>query len=309
MSDKLTIGLYGLGKMGKNIGLNMLGKNYNLVVYNRSKDKYAEFKYRATCADSISDFIKALRSKSSNIIVWVMLTAGSPTNDAISELMQYLVPNDILIDGSNSRYTDSINNSRKLFEKGIKYLDAGCSGGPSGARNGMSIMVGGDKQTFDKLEELIRDLSVKDGYLYTGSAGSGHFTKMVHNAIEYGMMQSIAEGLELLENGPYKDLNLEHICNLWQHGSVIRSYLVETAMKALSKDPKLSLVAPYVEDSGEGRWSVETAISYGVPLPVITHSLFERFASRSDKKFANRALAAMRHEFGGHDVKLAENEK
>ena len=306
MGDKFTIGLYGLGKMGKNIGLNILDKKYDLVVYNRSKDKYADFNYRATCADSVNNFISTLRSKSKNIIVWVMLTAGDPTNDAIAELMVQMVQGDILIDGSNSRYTDSINNSAKLAQKGIRYLDAGCSGGPSGARNGMSIMVGGDKPSYDRLENLFSDLSVNEGYLFTGPAGSGHFTKMVHNAIEYGMMQSIAEGLELLSSGPYKDLSIERICNLWQHGSVIRSYLVDCAMKAISKDPKLANIAPYVEDSGEGRWSVETAIAYGVPLPVITHSLFERFASRSQIKFANRALAAMRHEFGGHDVKLSK---
>jgi 6-phosphogluconate dehydrogenase len=190
-----------------------------------------------------------------------------------------------------------------MRSKGIKLIDAGCSGGPSGALNGMSTMVGGDADAVKEVEQLFRDVSVPNGYLFCGPAGSGHFVKMVHNAIEYGMMQSIAEGLELIENGPYRELDMPAICDLWDNGSVIRGYLIELASRALKKDRHLDGIMPYVPDTGEGRWSVEAAIEHDVPFSVITQSLFERFSSRSEKRFGNRMLSALRHEFGGHDVK------
>ena len=184
-------------------------------------------------------------------------------------------------------------------------LDAGCSGGPSGARNGMSIMVGGDEQAYKALEGVLKDLSVQNGVLYTGPAGSGHFVKMVHNAIEYGMMESIAEGMDLVANGPYKDLELADICRLWNHGSVIRGYLIELTARAIEKDGKLKSIEPYVEDTGEGRWSVDAAVEHAIPFAAISASLFERFRSRSDENYSHRLLAALRHEFGGHAIKEA----
>ncbi len=295
------IGIAGLGKMGANIALQMLSKGYVVTVQNRSRGPADELATKgARSAASIEELIASLKHPRT---VWFMLTAGKPTIDAVREAAAYLQSGDTVIDGSNSHYNESVMLSRELAAKGIAYLDAGCSGGPSGALSGMSIMVGGDRKAFEAHEGLFRDLSVTDGYLYTGRSGSGHFTKMVHNAIEYGMMESIGEGLELMEDGPYSDVDLAKVCRLWNNGSVIRGYLIELAARALEKDPKLSSVAPYVEDNGEGRWAVQAAVEHGVPFGAISSSLYERFGSRSTKRYGKRVLAALRHEFGGHEVK------
>jgi 6-phosphogluconate dehydrogenase len=303
MDKSQEIGLIGLGKMGKNIGLNMMRNGYKIVVYNRSPEKTEEIGAQgAGKSYSIDEMVGRLKAPR---LVWVMLTAGNATNEMIEQLAGKLDKGDIVIDGSNSNYKDNIALYELMKSKGISLVDAGCSGGPSGALAGMCTMVGGDADVCKQLESLFKDLSIKNGYLYTGSAGSGHFVKMVHNAVEYGMMQSIAEGLELMEAGPYKDLDLKSICDLWNNGSVVRGYLIELAARALQKDRHLSAIKPYVEDTGEGRWSIQTAIDYGVPFSVISDSLYERFRSRSDIHFGNRVLAALRHEFGGHDVKKA----
>lgn len=289
--------------MGKNIGYNMLAHDYKVIASNRSPAPLDEIASKgAVKASSIENLVKRLPAQR---IVWVMLTAGEPTVHAIKELSKHLEPGDIVIDGSNSNYKESIMLYNMLKEKGIMMLDAGCSGGPSGALRGMCIMAGGDNDAYEIVKGIFKDLSVDNGYIYTGAAGSGHFVKMVHNAIEYGMMQAIAEGLELLKEGPYKDLKLADICDLWQNGSVVRSYLVELAARALHKDNGLSKIAPYVEDTGEGRWAIESAIEHDVPFNVITASLYERFKSRSKNNYSDRVLAALRHEFGGHDVKSA----
>lgn len=299
--SKREIGLIGLGKMGKNIGYNMLSHDYKVLAFNRSPAPLDEIASKgAAKASSIEDLVKKLPIQR---IVWVMLTAGEPTVNAIKELSKHLEPGDIVIDGSNSNYNESVMLYNLLKQKGIMMLDAGCSGGPSGALHGMCTMVGGDKEAWELTKNIFKDLSVDNGYLYTGGAGSGHFVKMVHNAVEYGMMQAIGEGMELLKEGPYKDLELSPICDLWQNGSVVRSYLVELASRAFKKDNELSKIAPYVEDTGEGRWAIQTAIEYNIPFNVITTSLYERFESRSKNHFSARVLAALRHEFGGHDVK------
>lgn len=304
MDKNTEIGLIGLGKMGRGIALNMVRNGYRVVAYNRSRDKVDEIgNHGAGKAYTVEEMVGRLKPKR---IIWVMLTAGTPTNEIIEQLAGMLDKGDIVIDGSNSNYRDSIALYELMKGKGISLIDAGCSGGPSGALNGMCTMVGGDREACKEVEQLFRDLSIKNGYLYTGSAGSGHFVKMVHNAVEYGMMQSIAEGLELMEIGPYKDLDLQSICELWNNGSVVRGYLIELAARALKKDRHLSAIKPYVEDTGEGRWSIQTAIDYGVPFSAISDSLYERFRSRSDIHFGNRVLAALRHEFGGHDVKKAD---
>lgn len=295
------IGIYGLGKMGKNIALNMLDNGYKVVAYNRSPEPRIEVsKKGAIAVSSLKELVGKLAAPR---IVWLMLPSGDATSDAINELSSMLEKGDIVIDGSNSRYKDTLERYNVLKANGIKMLDAGCSGGPSGARNGMCIMVGGEREVYGELKDFFRKLSVSDGSLYTGSAGSGHFVKMVHNAIEYGFMQSLAEGAELLDRGPYKDLNLKDIFKLWNNGSVIKSYLVELSARAMEHYPSLEGVEPYVEDSGEGRWSVDTAVEYAIPLHVISSSLFERFNSRSKKRISNRLLAALRLEFGGHAIK------
>jgi 6-phosphogluconate dehydrogenase len=253
-------------------------------------------------AESIPALVGMLKPKR---LVWLMLTAGEPTESAIRELSGLLSKGDIIIDGSNSQYRDSVRMHELLKEKGIYLVDAGCSGGPSGALNGLCIMAGGDPEAIKHVEPLLRELSIEKGYLYTGKIGSGHFVKMVHNAIEYGMMQSIAEGLELIEEGPYSGADLAAICDLWNNGSVIRGYLIELAARSFRKDQHLSEIEPYVDDMGEGRWSVQTAVDYAVPFTTISNSLFERFRSRSKRRFGNRVLAALRHEFGGHEVKKA----
>ncbi len=295
------IGIYGLGKMGKNIALQMLRKKYKVVAYNRSREPVNEVvRAGATGADSLADLVKRLKAPR---IVWLMLPAGDVTNNAVNELSSLLKKGDILIDGSNSKYKFAVEQHKLLAENGIEFLDAGCSGGPSGALSGMSIMVGGTASTYKNLEPLFKDLSVKDGYAYMGAPGSGHFVKMVHNAIEYGMMQSIAEGMDLVANGPYKDLDLKNVSHVWNNGSVVRGYLMELTERALSKEKRLESIEPYVEDTGEGRWSVESAIEYDIPFTVLAHALFQRFSSRSKERFGDRLLAALRHEFGGHNVK------
>ena len=300
MSSK-EVGIVGLGKMGKNIAIQMLSKGYPVVAYNRSREPVNEIAARgARAAGSVRELVESLMKPRT---VWFMLTAGEVTLEAIREAAKYMGAGDTVIDGGNTNYKESVSLGQELNEKGINYLDAGCSGGPSGALNGMCIMVGGRKEAFEAHKGLFKDLSVPNGYMYTGKTGSGHFTKMVHNAIEYGMMESIGEGLELVEDGPYKDIDIAGLCSLWNNGSVIRGYLVELAARALEKDPKLSDVAPYVDDNGEGRWAVQAAIEYGTPFNAISSSLYERFNSRSEKKYGKRVLAALRHEFGGHEVK------
>ncbi len=299
------IGLIGLGKMGKNIAIQMHNKKYSVIVWNRSKDPVHELeKMGIDSAETIEQMVGKLKPSRT---VWVMLPSGDVTVEFITKLLEIMQKGDTVIDGSNSFYKESSMLYAKAKEKGIDYLDAGCSGGPSGALNGMSIMVGGDKEVFERYESLFRELSVNNGYLHTGKAGSGHFVKMAHNAIEYGMMQAIGEGLELIEAGPYKnDTDLVKVCRLWNNGSVIRGYLMELSERALAKDRHLSSIAPYVQDNGEGRYAVHTAIDYDIPLGIITDSLYTRFESRSDNKFQRRMLAALRHEFGGHDVKAEE---
>jgi 6-phosphogluconate dehydrogenase len=295
-----SVGIYGLGKMGKNIALNMLRNGYGVIAYNRSEAPRKEVsKKGAIEAHSIEDLVKKLERPR---VIWLMLPSGNATEEAAAKLATVLEQGDIIIDGSNSMYKDTARRHDMLGKRGISMLDAGCSGGPSGALNGMCIMVGGEREAYNELEEFLKKLSAKDGLLYTGRAGSGHFVKMVHNAIEYGFMQSLAEGAELLDRGPYGDLDMKNIFKLWNNGSVIRSYLVELSAKAMQDYPGLDGVEPYVEDSGEGRWSVDTAVEYSIPLHVISNSLFERFSSRSRRRVSNRLLAALRLEFGGHRI-------
>jgi 6-phosphogluconate dehydrogenase len=295
------IGVIGLGKMGRNIALQMLGKGYKPIVWNRSNAPVDEaVRSGAVAAATVPDLVKRLKAPR---VVWLMLPAGEVTNSMVKELSHLLEKGDTIIDGSNSEYRFAVEQHAALAAAGIRFIDAGCSGGPSGALNGMSIMVGGDPDAFRDLEELFRNLSVEGGCAYMGGPGSGHFVKMVHNAIEYGEMQAIAEGMDLVANGPYKDLDLQKVAAVWNHGSVIRGYLMELTERALSKDRRLGSIEPYVEDNGEGRWSVQCAVDHGIPFTVISHALFERFSSRSGERFGDRLLAALRHEFGGHSIK------
>jgi len=234
-------------------------------------------------------------------VVWLMLPTGDPLEEHITALSKLLSKEDLIIDGGNSYYKDDIRHAEQLKKLGIKYLDAGISGGIWGLKLGYCSMIGGEKSDFTRIEPLIKDLAPQNGYLYCGDHGAGHFVKMVHNGIEYGMMQAYGEGFEIIQASPYK-VDLGKVANLWNQGSVVRSWLLELAAQALSEDPTLAGVPGYVQDSGEGRWTVQQAIETGVAAPVITLSLYQRFLSRQKDAFSNKVLAALRNKFGGHAV-------
>jgi 6-phosphogluconate dehydrogenase len=234
--------------------------------------------------------------------VWVMVPAGDATDSTLDELCGILQPGDLLIDGGNTYFRDTLRHAEAAAAKGLGFMDVGTSGGIWGLREGFCLMAGGDAGDFARIEPALRDLAPVDGYAHVGPVGSGHFTKMVHNGIEYAQLQAYAEGFEILEKAPF-DLDLVQLAGLWQHGSVVRSWLLELTESALTKDPRLEQVRGYVDDSGEGRWTVFEAINENVPAPTIALSLFARFASRQDDSFAMRLIAALRNEFGGHPVR------
>ncbi len=248
---------------------------------------------------TLEDAVKAL---SAPRIVWVMLPAGKPTNQTVDTLSNILDPDDIVIDGGNSFFEDSLEHNKILAAKNIKFFDVGTSGGMSGANRDGNFMIGGDdEKLFAYIEPIFQGIAQKDGYLYTGKAGSGHYLKMVHNGIEYGMMQSIAEGFDVLAHSQY-DYNNEAVAKVWEHGSVIRSWLMELAQSAFSKDPKLDEIKGVMNSSGEGKWTLEEALKLQVPTPVIGASLMMRYRSQEDDTVTGKVVAALRNEFGGHDV-------
>jgi 6-phosphogluconate dehydrogenase len=240
-------------------------------------------------------------------VVWLMVPAGEATEGAYETMLGLLGEGDVLVDGGNSNFRDSQRRGKGAAEKGIRFLDAGVSGGVWGLEGGYCVMVGGDADAFAVIEPLCRDLTDPGGYAHVGANGAGHFTKMVHNGIEYGMMQSFAEGFEIMNASEF-ELDLRQLAALWQHGSVVRSWLLELLERALEEDPGLEGIRGYVEDSGEGRWTVQAAIDERVPAPAITASLFARFASRQDESFAAKVNAALRNQFGGHAVKRTGDE-
>jgi 6-phosphogluconate dehydrogenase len=233
-----------------------------------------------------------------------MLPAGKPVEDTIDELKTMLSPGDIILDGGNSYYKDDYKRFAQLEEVGLNYLDVGVSGGVWGLKEGYCLMIGGKREVYERLEPIFRTLAPPDGYMYCGAPGAGHFVKMVHNGIEYGMMQAYAEGFDLIQASPFAEgLDYSKLSHLWNQGSVIRSWLLELLESAFSDDPRLDRIRGYVDDSGEGRWTVQEAVDMGVAAPVAAMSLFMRFRSREDDAFSNRVLAALRREFGGHGVK------
>lgn len=297
----MDIAMVGLGRMGANMAKRLLRGGHRVVVQNRT---YA--KAEALVADGaeavreVADVVAALPQPR---VIWIMLPYGEPTQAAIDELTPLLSPGDIIIDGGNSPSQLDQVRGPQLAAHGIRYLDAGTSGGVWGLEGGYCLMVGGDRSAFDEVVPLLATLAPPGhGYDYMGGYGSGHFVKMVHNGVEYGLMQAYAEGFELLEATEW-DLNLAAIADLWNNGSVVRSWLLELAADAFAKDPGLESIRGYVDDTGEGRWTVEQAIAHSVPAPVIAASLFARFRSRQDDSFSGKVLAALRNEFGGHAVK------
>lgn len=293
----MQIGLIGLGRMGMNMARRWIASKHQVVVYNRSADKVQQIvKEGAVGSTSLEAFVKNLKTPR---IVWLMLPTGAPLEEHIQSLSALLSPGDIIVDGGNSYFKDDIRHTEELKKKGIKYLDAGVSGGIWGLKLGYCTMVGGEEADFKYMEPLLKDLAPKDGYLYCGPSGAGHFVKMVHNGIEYGMMQAYGEGFEILQASQYKP-DLSKVSQLWNQGSVVRSWLLELAAEAFKEDKNLQDIPGYVQDSGEGRWTVLQAVESGVAAPVITLSLFQRFASRQKELFSNKVLAALRAKFGGH---------
>jgi 6-phosphogluconate dehydrogenase len=298
----MEIAIVGLGKMGGNMVKRLLGGGHTVVAYDRDPAAVERLvKEGAVGASSLEEVVSKLHAPRA---VWVMVPSGAPTEATIQELGRRLQPNDIVIDGGNSNFRDSMRHSTELAEKKIRFLDAGTSGGIWGLEVGYCLMVGGDRSAYDQIEPLLVTLAPKDGLGYFGKAGAGHFTKMVHNGIEYAMMQSYAEGFELLKAAEF-GIDLKQVTKVWNHGSVVRSWLLELAERAFNKDAELSGLKAYVDDSGEGRWTVNEAVAHAVAVPTIAAALFARFVSRQDNSFAMRVIAALRNEFGGHAVKKA----
>jgi len=296
----MQVGMIGLGRMGMNMARRLLG-DHEVVVYNRTHEKVEQIeKEGAIGSKSFEEFIRKLNPPR---IAWMMYPAGELVDETISTLVPLMDDGDIIVEGGNSYFKDDIRRARMLRTKGIHYVDAGVSGGIWGLKVGYCTMVGGDEADFKHIEPLLKTLAPRDGYLYCGPTGAGHFVKMVHNGIEYGMMEAYGEGFEMLKASPYgKDLNFGQVAHLWNQGSVVRSWLLELLESAFEKDPELSELKGYVDDSGEGRWTVQQAVELGVSAPVIALALFKRFQSRQDDLFSDKVLAALRNEFGGHAV-------
>ena len=296
----MKLGMIGLGKMGGNMARRLLLHNHEVVGFSPVQSEVeSAVEAGASGASSLEELVAQLPERK---IVWLMVPAGKPVDQNIDALLELLNENDVIIEGGNSFWRNSIERGEKAAAKGIHFIDCGVSGGVWGLENGYCLMYGREKAAADYVEPIMKSLAPENGYLYCGGSGSGHMVKMVHNGIEYGMMQAYAEGFEILEKSPY-GLNLQAISDMWMHGSVVRSWLLELAGLALKADPKLDEIKGYVSDSGEGRWTVQTAIDFDVPVHVISASLFTRFESRQEDSFAMKMLAALRNQFGGHAVK------
>jgi 6-phosphogluconate dehydrogenase len=297
----LQLGLIGLGRMGAGMTQRLLRGGHTLVVYDRSPEAVKANEGKgAVGADSLEDLGQKLNAPR---MFWMMIPSGPPVDDTIQRLQGVASPGDVIIDGGNSHYTDSIRRAEDLRSKQIEYLDVGVSGGIWGLKEGFNLMIGGNEPVFRQLEPIFKSLAPPDGYAYVGPSGAGHYSKMVHNGIEYSMLQGYAEGFELL-NASQFNFDLHQLSRLWNHGSVIRSWLLELAEAAFERDPKLSTIQGWVEDSGEGRWALQDAIDRAVPMPALALSLFMRFRSRQDDAFSDKVVAALRQQFGGHAVKL-----
>ncbi len=297
----MQLGMVGLGKMGANMTTRLIQGGHDVVVYDRSADAV---KAAAAGGAAASSGLRDLCGKltSSPKIVWIMVPSGKPTDDTIDELCGILGSGDIIIDGGNTNWKDGLAAYDRCKAKGVSLVDAGTSGGVWGLKEGYCLMVGGDDVAVKKCEPIFLTLAPPKGYAHVGKAGAGHFSKMVHNGVEYGLMQAYGEGFEILEKSQF-GFDLEQVAELWCHGSVVRSWLLELLVLAFKDDPGLTNIRGYVEDTGEGRWTVQAAIDEDVPAPVITLALMARFYSRQDESFSAKVLAALRNQFGGHAVK------
>ncbi len=296
----MEIGIVGLGKMGMGIGARLADHGHRVHGTDASPNVKADAKdHGIQWTESIGDLVRQLAAPR---LVWIMVPAGLHTQEAVDAAWQALSPGDIIVDGGNSFYKDSMRRASLVKEKGIHFLDIGVSGGIHGYEDGFCLMAGGDEDAFRTIEPVLADLAPAKGYARVGGPGAGHFAKMVHNGIEYAMLQAIGEGFEILKTSGF-DYDLAAVADLWNHGSVVRSWLLELANQAFEESPKLDGIRGWVEDSGEGRWTVEEAIDLAVPTPVIALSLMMRFRSRQDDSFSAKVIAALRNQFGGHAVK------
>jgi 6-phosphogluconate dehydrogenase len=295
----MQIGLVGLGKMGFNLARNIQSKGHDVVAYDINEASLKSIsQHGVKPVRSLKELAESVKTKR---VIWLMIPAGDLVDKTLDELKNYLTVGDIVIDGGNSFFKDSIRRGKDLQALQIDYLDCGTSGGTEGALNGVCAMIGGNRFAFNHCEPLFKDISLKDGYLYCGASGSGHYVKMVHNGIEYGMMQAIAEGFEVMHKSEFK-LDLEKVAGVWNHGSVVRSWLMELTENALKKDPGLESIKGVMHSSGEGKWTLETALEQQIATPVIALSLLMRYRSLQEDTFSGKVVAALRNEFGGHAV-------
>ncbi len=305
----MQIGIIGVGKMGSGLISRLISDNHQVVAFDQDPQTVEKFKdNNVIITTNLDSFVKKLKSISNNtnLLIWVMVPSGDPTEVTLNKLKHLISKGDTIIDGGNSYYKDSIRRYKMFKSLDINFLDVGTSGGIWGPKNGYCLMIGGDSKPYQDAEPIFKSLSSNEQQAETflvGPSGSGHFVKMIHNGIEYGMMQSLAEGFELLKEKKEFDYDLSLIAQIWEHGSVVRSWLLDLTKIALRNDPDLKNLTPYVEDSGEGRWTVKEAIDLGVPAPSITSSIFTRFASREKNSFSLKVLAALRQQFGGHSIK------
>jgi 6-phosphogluconate dehydrogenase len=297
----MRVAMIGLGKMGGNMTARLLERRHEVVAYDRTPDAVS----RATAlgARSATDLASVVAQLDAPRVIWIMVPAGAPVDETIDALVPGLSKGDVIIDGGNSRFHDTLRRARALTERGIEFVDAGTSGGIWGKDNGYCLMVGGSERAVKICEPLFTALAQEGGYAHVGPSGAGHYVKMVHNGIEYALLQGYAEGFEILHASKDFKLDLHQIAAVWNHGSVVRSWLNELAERAFARDASLSALRGYVEDSGEGRWTVQEATDLNVPAPVIALSLIMRLRSRQEDSFGAKVIAALRNEFGGHAVK------
>ncbi len=302
----MEMGMVGLGRMGGNMVQRLLEHGHRLVAYDRSEEAIKASEARgAVGARSLEEFVA--KFETSPRVMWVMVPAGAPTTETIAKLAELGRPGDIIIDGGNTNWKDAVADAAVVKAKGLRYMDAGTSGGIWGLENGYCLMCGSTPEVFEHVKPLLGDLAPPDGGLvHTGPEGSGHFVKMVHNGIEYGLMQAYAEGFEVMKlSTAFPGMDMQAIAEAWRHGSVVRSWLLDLVADGLKDDPDLDLLRGFVQDTGEGRWTVETGVDDGIPTPIITLALYQRFRSRMENTFADRMLAMMRKQFGGHAVEAA----
>ncbi|WP_062049832.1 phosphogluconate dehydrogenase (NAD(+)-dependent, decarboxylating) [Bacillus sp. JCM 19034] len=295
----MQIGLIGLGKMGYQLALNLSSHSHKVIATDVNVEVMKKISTEGIATvESLQQLVEKLDKPRT---IWLMLPAGEVTEKVFSELLPLLDKGDRMIDGGNAHYKDTLKRYETALQEGVHFFDVGTSGGVDGARNGACMMIGGNATVFSDIEPLFQDITVENGYLYAGEVGSGHFLKMVHNGIEYGMMQAIAEGFDLLEKSSFS-YDYEKVAKLWNHGSVIRSWLMELTENAFSKDEKLEQIKGVMHSSGEGKWTVETALDLEMAAPVITLALMMRYRSQEDDTFTGKVVAALRNEFGGHAV-------